>query len=408
MSKRLPESEIGDYVVGLAGLFSYTLNAYEDLFSPYTDLFKAYHNIDHIEYCFSKLDDEYILEDWRQYRKGSLDERFLGLLEKTTQNEQIKNAVVLGLAIIYHDIVYYPWKNDNEEKSREYFGKVMEKLFPLLKGKNTHVNYERILSNIIQDAGTIILRTKVKYSDRLNSFSPLVEEMFRVDYYGLLNEENFSKVVDYEQNISKEYSFVPHSEYKKKRIEFLEELKNSGALPTPSIKQIEHLIEYVRNRKLNVGIYAGSFNPWHIGHQNVLKQAKELFDKVVVLVATNPEKNKPEVISANAVKYPKDITQLQSEIKRVNPEIEVDVLNHKFLHSYIQERESQDAENITLIRGLRNATDLSNEINYIKTIRDFYPSLKVVYVHTNYEHVSSSMIRAIQSIDKDSAKQYLP
>ena len=40
-----------------------------------------------------------------------------------------------------------------------------------------------------------------------------------------------------------------------------------------------------------VAVYPGSFNPVHPGHLHVIRQAAELFDKVYVLVAENPEKS---------------------------------------------------------------------------------------------------------------------
>ena len=39
-------------------------------------------------------------------------------------------------------------------------------------------------------------------------------------------------------------------------------------------------------------LYIGSFDPFTIGHYEVLKQAKEIFDKVIVVVADNPNKKR--------------------------------------------------------------------------------------------------------------------
>ena len=39
-----------------------------------------------------------------------------------------------------------------------------------------------------------------------------------------------------------------------------------------------------------VAVYPGSFNPVHPGHLHVIRQAAEVFDEVIVLVAENPEK----------------------------------------------------------------------------------------------------------------------
>ena len=39
-----------------------------------------------------------------------------------------------------------------------------------------------------------------------------------------------------------------------------------------------------------IGVYAGSFDPFTNGHLEIADQAREVFDKVVILVADNPDK----------------------------------------------------------------------------------------------------------------------
>lgn len=41
---------------------------------------------------------------------------------------------------------------------------------------------------------------------------------------------------------------------------------------------------------VRVGIYPGSFNPWHDGHQDILNKALRIFDKIIVLQGHNPSK----------------------------------------------------------------------------------------------------------------------
>ena len=42
------------------------------------------------------------------------------------------------------------------------------------------------------------------------------------------------------------------------------------------------------NKKL--GVYAGSFQPFHLGHLNILEKAEQIFDQVIIARGINPSK----------------------------------------------------------------------------------------------------------------------
>lgn len=41
---------------------------------------------------------------------------------------------------------------------------------------------------------------------------------------------------------------------------------------------------------MKTAIYPGSFNPWTKGHQDILDRALTIFDKVIIVLAANPDK----------------------------------------------------------------------------------------------------------------------
>jgi pantetheine-phosphate adenylyltransferase len=43
-------------------------------------------------------------------------------------------------------------------------------------------------------------------------------------------------------------------------------------------------------KKLNIAVYPGTFDPITNGHVDILKRALNIFDKVIVLLAINPQK----------------------------------------------------------------------------------------------------------------------
>lgn len=101
---------------------------------------------------------------------------------------------------------------------------------------------------------------------------------------------------------------------------------------------------------MKVGIYAGSFNPWHLGYYNILQKAEKIFDRVIIVRACNPLK-KNELIS-----LPKILV--------TRPIMEHDGLLTDLIKSL-------PFDNITLIRGLRNSIDLQHEINQYNVINGY-------------------------------------
>ena len=43
--------------------------------------------------------------------------------------------------------------------------------------------------------------------------------------------------------------------------------------------------------KKKIGVYAGSFSPFHVGHADILHQALDVFDEVIVAIGHNPTKD---------------------------------------------------------------------------------------------------------------------
>lgn len=155
---------------------------------------------------------------------------------------------------------------------------------------------------------------------------------------------------------------------------------------------------------MKIGIYAGSFNPWHIGHQSIYEQACQLFDKVIIVIAQNPAKplmtkedmdNRMLIIS-NATKN----SIVETAI--------IDLPIKSFLTDLIIQEQKHTGDTF-LIRGIRNVQDWAEESNQISYMKGLYPSLKTVYLSCpkELEHVSSSGIRVLEAIKPGSGNKYL-
>ena len=138
---------------------------------------------------------------------------------------------------------------------------------------------------------------------------------------------------------------------------------------------------------MKVGLYPGSFKPFHKGHYNILQKSEAIFDKVILGFGFNPEKDNindyppPKILSARDVRFYDGL-----------------------LTDFIQSLEYDD---VTVIRGLRNSNDLHYELNKYRFLQELMPDIKVISIFCDkeFEHISSSAIRLLQRYGK--AQQYL-
>ena len=131
---------------------------------------------------------------------------------------------------------------------------------------------------------------------------------------------------------------------------------------------------------MRIAIYPGSFDPITNGHLDVLNRALNIFDKVIVLIAVNPNKK-----SRFAAEIRKEMVE---EAVNNNPRIEVDVYDGLTVE-YAKKHHATH-----LIRGLRAVTDFEYEFQ-LATANDFIDShIDTVFLMSKNDKsfINSSMI----------------
>ena len=148
--------------------------------------------------------------------------------------------------------------------------------------------------------------------------------------------------------------------------------------------------------KKKVGIYAGSFNPFHVGHLDILRQAQAVFVQVMIAVGRNPLKDgneKEPLPDGNPALTGATIVQFSG-------------LLTDYLNALDFENEHFD---VFLVRGLRNGDDLQYEQNQLQFIEEMYPSVKAVFFicDRKFGHISSSSLRALKKVSEKEYEKYV-
>ncbi len=145
-------------------------------------------------------------------------------------------------------------------------------------------------------------------------------------------------------------------------------------------------------------LYPGSFDPITKGHMNIIKQASELFDEVIVAVLVNPNKT-------NTFFTAKERVDMIDELYKDNPHIRV--VSGKVASTDMAIEQDCKA----IIRGLRSISDFANEIEMAQINRDISNN-KVntvsLFAERTLQNVSSSVVKEVFLLNKDISKYVDP
>lgn len=135
----------------------------------------------------------------------------------------------------------------------------------------------------------------------------------------------------------------------------------------------------------NVAVYPGSFDPITNGHIDLVKRTLRVFDKVIVAIATNPDKD----VSLFSVK--ERLQMIREVFKGLNERVEAD----SFEGLLVDYAEKTGAK--VIIRGLRAVSDFEYEFQMAMMNRRLKPNLETFFMMTGESefYISSRLVKEV-------------
>lgn len=145
-----------------------------------------------------------------------------------------------------------------------------------------------------------------------------------------------------------------------------------------------------------VAIYPGTFDPMTRGHEDLVRRAASLFDKVILAIAESPSK-RPLFELAERIAMAGEIL---ADVRNVEI-VGFDTLLMDFVHA-------RGAK--VIVRGLRAVSDFEYEFQMAGMNRSLYPEVETVFLTPGeqYMFISATMVREIARLGGDVGKFVQP
>ena len=143
-----------------------------------------------------------------------------------------------------------------------------------------------------------------------------------------------------------------------------------------------------------IAIFPGSFDPFTIGHDNIIQRALPLFDKIIIGIGVNAQK-KNMFSAQQRVEFIKNVYKSEPRI---------DVLTYNTLTTELAKK----VQASFIIRGIRSVRDFEYERD-IAEMNKQATGIETLLLFTDqrYNYISSSIIRELYSYGENINK-FLP
>ncbi len=145
-----------------------------------------------------------------------------------------------------------------------------------------------------------------------------------------------------------------------------------------------------------IAVYPGTFDPITLGHQDLIRRASALFDKLVLAVAAGHHKRTMFTLEERL--------SMATEVSAGYGNIEV-VEFSGLLRDFVVARGGK-----VVVRGLRAVSDFEYEFQMAGMNRQLMPDVETIFLTPGdqYQFVSSTFIREIATLGGDVSKFVAP
>lgn len=151
---------------------------------------------------------------------------------------------------------------------------------------------------------------------------------------------------------------------------------------------------------MKTALFTGTFNPFTIGHADIVERALKIFDQIVIGIGYNPDKGSKEGFMSPEIE--ERVTQIR-KVYENDPRVIVEAYSD--LTVDLAERHNA----VAIVKGVRSIKDYEYERDQADFNRLLSNGLDTIlfYSRPEFSALSSSMVRTLEMFGKD-VSQFLP
>ncbi len=148
--------------------------------------------------------------------------------------------------------------------------------------------------------------------------------------------------------------------------------------------------------KSTVAVYPGTFDPMTLGHEDLMRRASNLFDKLILAVAVGHHKRTMFSIGERL--------EIAREIARPYANVEVAAFRG-LLRDFVVDNGGN-----VVVRGLRAVSDFEYEFQMAGMNRQLMPEVETLFLTPSdqYQFISGTFVREIATLGGDVSKFVAP